>query len=172
MTRPGSWAPEGPDSADKDRPRHGVVVPLASQKRPGQAVRLSSARFQLDGALALKSTTAPAADVPGRGSGESVARTAVIVARALLEVLTGRRPASQLARWTSYPLQEDLERRAPRRATGSCLKLHRVRVREQAPGIVEVCALAEDPARQRIRVIALRLERRADSWIVTRLQAG
>jgi hypothetical protein len=106
------------------------------------------------------------------GPSDDAARSAVIVARALLEVLSGWRPPSQLARWTSYALQQDLERRVPRRPAGNRLHLLRVRVSEPTEGVAEVCALAKDLTRRRVRVIALRMEQRSDGWVVTRLQAG
>ncbi len=52
------------------------------------------------------------------------------------------------------------------------MQLLRVRVTEQGEGIAEVCALAQDTARGRVRVVALRMESRYGSWVVTRLQAG
>jgi hypothetical protein len=148
------------------------------------AVSAAPAGYLAEGSLALKGlkalpgpmtpTAKPLPTDPSRGSAsqENIGRNAVIVARAMLEVLAGWRPASQLARWTSYPLQQDLERRAPRRPTGNPLQLLRIRASEQSPGIVEICALAEDTHRKRVRVIAMRLERREGDWVVTRLQAG
>ncbi len=139
---------------------------------PPVAVGAIPAGYHAERTLALKAKSSPINAVPDSTDREGVGRNAVIVARALLEVLAGWRPASQLARWTSYSLQQDLERRAPRRPTGTPLQLLRIRASEQAPGIVEVCALAEDTLRKRVRVIALRLERREGDWVVTRLQAG
>ena len=138
---------------------------------PVVAVTAAPAGYQAEGSLALKVGSPMDADTGCPGN-ENVRRNAVIVARALLEVLSGWRPASQLARWTSFALQQDLERRAPRRPTGTPLQLLRIRLNVQGPGIVEVCALAEDTLRKRVRVIALRLEQRGDGWVVTRLQAG
>ena len=138
---------------------HGVVVALR-QKRP--------LPYQAEGALAQK-LALPCIE---EQLSPDVTHTAVIVARALLEVLSGWRPASQLSRWTTYSLQQDLERRAPRRPKGARLRLRGIRVSEPAAGIAEVCALADDPIRQRIRVIALRLEDRQGHWVVTRLEAG
>ncbi len=102
----------------------------------------------VNGALALQPAL-PYLDAP-EPAGPPVARTAVIVVRALLEVLQGWRPVSQLARWTSHPLQIDLEDRVPRRPTGTRLQLRRLRISEPAAGVAEVCALADDPIRQRI----------------------
>lgn len=163
--------PPGPDSPGEDsaKPR---VIPLAgrqgSTSRPGSG----GATYQVQGALALKAVSLPIETIADPNSAEGVARTAVIVARALLEVLAGRRPATQLARWTTYTLQQDLERRAPRRPKGSALQLLRIRVHDQSPGVVEVSALAEDTTRRRVRVVALRLERREGDWLLTRLQVG
>ncbi len=139
---------------------------------PPVTVSAKPAGYHAEGTLALKAKSLPVDAAGDSTDPDGAGRNAVIVARALLEVLAGWRPASQLAGWTSYSLQQDLERRAPRRPTGSPLQLLRIRASKQAPGIMEVCALAEDTLRKRVRVIALRLERREGAWVVTRLQAG
>jgi hypothetical protein len=165
------------DSADSVDQPGGVVIALHQRRRTSAPADAAYQVGLVDGTLALKAPLpfleeaweepgAPSTPPPAAG------RTAIIVARALLEVLSGWRPASQLSRWTSYPLQQDLERRAPRRPTGARLQLRRIRVSEPASGVAEVCALADDPVQQRVRVIALRLEDRQGEWIVTRLQAG
>jgi hypothetical protein len=150
------------DLTDSGLRPSGVVVALDSRRRPDPAA------YQVDGALALKAVLPCLEELPA----PDAHRTAVIVARALLEVLSGWRPAHQLARWTSYELQQDLERRAPRRPVGARLSLRGIRLTEPTTGVAEVCALADDHAEQRVRVIALRLEDRQGAWIVTRLQAG
>jgi hypothetical protein len=140
----------------------------------------SGGAWQTEGALALKTDSAPREDpwtvnpAPDVAADvlDSATRAAVMVTRALLEVLSGWRPAGQLMRWTSISLQEDLERRAPRRPTGHRQHLLRIRLTEPAPGIAEVCALTKDVTRGRIRVMALRMEMRGEQWIVTRLQTG
>jgi hypothetical protein len=152
---------------------------MSSRAQAGEAPRQGrrpSAGYHTDGALALRLDGAPrltalAGDGPNRAP-SPVHRSAVVVARALLEVLGGWRPPGQLARWTSYPLQVDLERRAPRRPTGARMQLVRVRVMASGPDSAEICALAHDPSRKRIRVLAMRLEQQQGSWIVTRLQTG
>jgi hypothetical protein len=132
--------------------------------------------WQTEGSLALKSG-APAEGEggmvdPSADAADGASRAAVMVARALLEVLSGWRPASQLSRWTSISLQHDLERRAPRRPTGHRQHLLRVRLSEPALGVAEVCALTKDVTRGRVRVMAMRMELRGQQWVVTRLQAG
>lgn len=167
MSPPVGLTPVGSDSSDEESALQASVVPLAGRRRQSMG-----SVYQVEGSLALKSATLPIEETRDQPTVDGVARTAVIVARALLEVLAGWRPATQLARWTSYSLQQDLERRAPRRPTGSALQLLRIRVNEQSPGIAEVCALAEDTKRRRVRVIALRLEHQEGDWLVTRLQVG
>ena len=132
--------------------------------------------WQTDGALALSSASAPGAaprrGVHAGGASQDAAQAAVMVARALLEVLSGWRPPSHLSRWTSAHLQYDLERRAPRRPNGQRQQLLRVRLSEPSHGVAEACALTKDLVRGRIRVMAMRMELRGDRWIVTRLSAG
>ncbi len=162
------------DGEPAGEPGEGVVIPLAGRRLSAAAVASAGYHaLDTDGSLALKAVapiikTLPAPAPPSTDT----TRTATIIARALLEVLSGWRPPSQLMRWTSFSLQQDLERRAPRRPSGIRLQLVKVRVNEQPGGAAEVCALARDPGKGRVRVLALRMERRADSWVVTRLQAG
>jgi hypothetical protein len=167
-----------PEPADEVPDEVGVLVPLAGQRRPDPGGS-PSAGYRAAGNLALKSAelarsprTPRTPRTPGAEPSSGAARSAVIVARALLEVLSGWRPASQLSRCTSYTLQQDLERRAPRRPTGNRQQLLRVRVSEPTADVAEVCAITHDLARKRVRVMALRMEHREGRWVVTRLQAG
>ena len=174
MSPPIALTPPGPESSDEESAAD-RVIPLTGRQRgkpTSGATGPAGSIYQVEGSLALKAVAVPIGAISDPSSKEGIARTAVIVARALLEVLAGWRPATQLARWTSYTLQQDLERRAPRRPTGSALQLLRIRVHEQSPGIAEVCALAEDTTRRRVRVVALRLECQEGAWLVTRLQVG
>jgi hypothetical protein len=146
------------------------AIPLRGATRAPESVA-----WHTDGALALRAAPRPerpplvdAAD----GVPQGAARAAAVVARGLLEVLSGVRPPSQLARWTSAQLLYDLEQRAPRRPTGQRQVLLRVRLSQPAAGVTEVCALTRDLVRDRVRVMALRLELRGEHWIVTRLSAG
>jgi hypothetical protein len=147
------------------------VVPIHQRARATKNVA-----WHTDGSLALRTAPSPTSYgglVGDRGGApESAARAAVMIARGLLEVLSGWRPPSQLARWTSAQLQYDLERRAPRRPTGQRQQLMRVRLRTETPGVTEACALTRDLTRDRVRVMALRLELRGEHWIITRLSAG
>lgn len=141
-----------------------------------KATDAASGAWQTDGALALRvdlpAPAGPALVTTGVAAPSGVARAAEVLARGLLEVLSGMRPPSQLCRWTSSALLYDLERRAPRRPTGQRQQLLRIRVAEQAPGVAEACALTKDLVRGRVRVMAMRMELRGEQWIVTRLSAG
>jgi hypothetical protein len=166
--------PEG----EPDPEHAAIVIPIGPRRaqgprpdRPG-----GSRAWQTDGALALR--IGPPLSGESRllshadGVPEGAARAAVVVSRALLEVLSGWRPPGQLCRWTSAQLQYDLERRAPRRPTGQRQQLLRVRLTQPSPGVAEACALTKDLVRGRVRVMAMRMELRGEQWIVTRLATG
>lgn len=145
---------------------------VALRGRTGDAPRPVVSSRAVDGALARKPVPRGLEIPERRQPAADVERSAWMVARALLEVVSGWRPVGQLSRHTSYSLQQDLERRAPRRPTGQRLKLLKVRLSHPADGVAEVCALAHDPNRGRVRVFALRMEDRRGEWVVTRLQTG
>jgi hypothetical protein len=97
------------------------------------------------------------------------------LAQAVVEVVGGQRPASQLVRWTCPEVHRDLERRARlvARAAGPGQRLVRPQVRS-----VHVCRPAAETAEvsihvrhgARSRAVAMRLERRGDRWQCTALQ--
>lgn len=176
MTIAAAPAPDQPEGeADPER---AAVIPFVSRqaKVPRAEGPGASGAWHTDGALALRTGFPPAGEPrlvsKMDGVPEGAARAAVLVARALLEVLSGWRPPGQLCRWTSAQLQYDLERRAPRRPTGQRQQLLRVRLAQPSPGVAEACALTRDLVRGRVRVMAMRMELRGEQWIVTRLTAG
>jgi hypothetical protein len=95
---------------------------------------------------------------------------ATVVTRAILEVLSGSRPAAHLAGWTSSPVQADIERIASRVNVRMRFTLRSVRVTEPRAGAAEVTAVIgrED----RVAALALRLESTDGRWKVTRLVVG
>ena len=185
MSTPAAEASPEPDEPEPGHPA--AVIPMRARRAQSGPISASASppqrgAWQTDGALALR-TPPPSPHRPAAAAGarlvdaaadvpDAAARAAVLVARGLLEVLSGWRSPGQLARWTSASLQYDLERRAPRRPTGQRQQLLRVRIAQQAPGVSEACALTRDLVRDRVRVMALRLELRGEQWIVTRLSAG
>jgi hypothetical protein len=170
-------AADQPDG-EPDPEHAAIVIPIGPRR--AQAPRADppggSGAWQTDGALALRIGPLPAGESrlvsQADGVPQGAARAAVVVSRALLEVLSGWRPPGQLCRWTSAQLQYDLERRAPRRPTGQRQQLLRVRLTQPSPGVAEACALTRDLVRGRVRVMAMRMELRGEQWIVTRLVAG
>jgi hypothetical protein len=99
------------------------------------------------------------------------------LAQAVVEVVGGQRPVSQLVRWTAADVHRDLERRAVlvRRAAGSSPRSVRPQVRS-----VHVCRPTTEVAEvsvhvrhgQRSRAVAMRLEQRSDRWVCTVLEFG
>ncbi len=95
---------------------------------------------------------------------------AAVVTRAILEVLSGSRPAAHLAGWTTPSVQADIERVTSRVNVRRRYTLRSVRVAEPQTGTAEVTAVIgrED----RVAALALRLESTDGRWRVTRLVVG
>ena len=99
---------------------------------------------------------------------------------ALLEVMTGIRPAAQVLRWTSPEVYAVVARRsalvARRVAEGNAprtrprLRVIRVRVCEPADGVAEATVVVGDSAR--VRAVAVRLVGQDGKWRVSALQVG
>ncbi len=118
------------------------------------------------------------------------------LAQAVVEVVAGRRPASQLVRWTTPAVQRDLERRAravarvaglpspASRATGQVLgrpratasraplhpQVRSVHVSRPGHDVAEVSVHVRFA--QRSRALAMRLEHRQERWLCTVLELG
>ncbi|MBA3619880.1 MAG: hypothetical protein H0W56_09885 [Acidothermales bacterium] len=103
------------------------------------------------------------------------------LAQAMLEVLAGERPPTQLLRWTSEPVYADIDSRArrlvrPCPGTAQALAVRdravvrSVHVSEPADGVAEVCALVQRGARA--TALALRLEGVDGRWLCTALVLG
>ena len=102
------------------------------------------------------------------------------IAQAVLEVMTGIRPAPQVLRWTTPEVYAVLARRgalvARRNATGRGLRprhrvvVRRVRVCEPTDGVAEAAVVVQDGPRA--RAVALRLVGQDGKWRVSALQVG
>ena len=97
--------------------------------------------------------------------------------QAALEVSAGRRPVSQLVRWTSEEVFAMLSRRAAlaqrlERPGGPATSaiVRSIRLCRPTDGVVEACAVTVD--RGRVRAVALRLEELAGRWRVSALEIG
>lgn len=93
-----------------------------------------------------------------------------LLLRALLEVLAGRRPASQIALRTSPEIAADLLSRPRRHSAAPPQQVVRLRVRRVRDDAVEACAVIRRGAR--CGALAMRLEYGSRGWLVTRLQVG
>ncbi len=99
-------------------------------------------------------------------------------AQATVEVLGGDRPVSQLLRWTTARVYQDLDRRArilrraaaPERRRTVRPQVHSVHVFRPTPGSAEVSVHVRHGHRS--RAIAARLERRGGRWRCVDLQLG
>jgi hypothetical protein len=97
-------------------------------------------------------------------------------AQAVVEVVGGQRPVSQLVRWTSPMVHRDLERRAllVRRVStaGRSIRpqVRSVHICRPTPDSAEVSVHVRHAARS--RALAMRLERRGDRWLCTVLEFG
>ena len=96
------------------------------------------------------------------------------MAQALVEVMSGARPAPQVIRWTTPEVYSVVARRnavsgrhpiVARRAL-----VRRVRICEPADGVVEACAVVMDNGR--VRALAMRLTGVDRRWVVSELQVG
>ena len=96
------------------------------------------------------------------------------MAQALVEVMSGARPAPQVIRWTSPEVYAILLRRnavsSRREVVARRAIVRRVRICEPVDGVVEACAVVVDNGR--VRAIAMRLTGVDRRWVVSELQVG
>ncbi len=102
------------------------------------------------------------------------------ITHALLEVMTGLRPAPQVVRWTTPEVYAVIARRsalaARRSAAGRVprkrerLRVLRVRVCEPADGVAEAAIVVHHG--DRVRAVAIRLEGQDGKWRISALQIG
>jgi hypothetical protein len=98
------------------------------------------------------------------------------LAQAVVEVLAGARPASQLSRFATLEVLDQLERSAgrlggrPGSAPATRPTVASVRVSEPRDGIAEGCAVVDTGPRR--RALALRLEGVDGRWQCTALEMG
>lgn len=93
-----------------------------------------------------------------------------ILLRGLLEVLSGWRPAAQVALRVSPEIAAELLDRPRRRSATPPPAVLRTRVLRVADDVVETCAVLRRG--QRCGALAMRLEFGSRGWLVTRLQVG
>lgn len=98
------------------------------------------------------------------------------IVQAIVEVIAGVRPASQLVRWTTAEIYDDISRRVVPAPAGAPDRLptrgvvSSVHVTEPADGVAEACALVRRGARS--TAVAIRLEGMDGRWQCTALELG
>ena len=96
------------------------------------------------------------------------------MAQALIEVMSGARPAPQVIRWTTPEVYSAVARRnaaAGRRSIAARRAIVRqVMICEPAAGVIEACAVVVDNGR--VRALAMRLRGIDRRWVVSELQVG
>lgn len=185
----GSPAPRGPAVRRPPAPVSGwaSVTRLSPPSVPAAGDPVPLAVVQ--GTLALDLEGYPASPVtpdlhlvddPARSRTErEVHLWATRFAQATVEVLGGDRPVSQLVRWTTARVYQDLERRVRILARAAPATHRRRSIRPQVQS-VHVCLPAERCAEvsvhvrygPRSRAVAARIENRAGRWVCTALQLG
>jgi hypothetical protein len=165
-----------------------TVTPLGGRP-PAVAPRPTAPTAPVEGSLALDAPAYPPAKpgqdgpalhlVDDQEQGEEVRRWATRFAQAVVEVLGGDRPLSQLLRWTSQRVYLEIDRRlsilnrttdAGRRMRTVRPQVRSVHVCHPTPGSAEVSVHVRHG--QRSRAIAARLERRGGRWQCTALELG
>ncbi|WP_299034466.1 Rv3235 family protein [uncultured Pseudokineococcus sp.] len=186
-----------PDATGAPRVRLAPVpstepAPLAGVGRPGladasqpagqQVLVLTSGRSARPGACDVDPVVAARPSADEELSDPTA--TCAALAGAVVEVLSGHRPAAQLVRWTTLEVHEGLVRRAalaarlrrPRAGTrgpartGRPAVVRRVRVCRPAEGVVEASAVVVDG--ERVRAVAMRLEGWDRRWRATAVEVG
>jgi hypothetical protein len=96
------------------------------------------------------------------------------MAQALIEVMSGVRPAPQVIRWTTPEVYAAIARRnvasGRRTMVTRPAVVRRVRICEPVDGVIEACAVVVDNGR--VRALAMRLTDVDRRWVVSALQVG
>jgi hypothetical protein len=173
-------AREPADAAAPARPHLRVVVRPAPRREPPFDDELGDAPLvrAWDRRLPFPTPSSPGA-APAPRRRDALPQPGAWGRRLLVgltECAAGRRPLQQLAPLLSFAVGRGLAaefERAARHGTRHWLRtatVRTVRATEPADGIAELCATVDTG--QRVRAIALRVERQQGRWRCTRLQLG
>lgn len=159
---------------------HAAVVPLRTESRGSAAPAAVQGALALDLRAAHGMPETPELQVvPTARDDRDVDGWSGRLVQAVVEVLGGDRPLSQLLRWTSQAVYHDLDRRVkvlrnrsaptarPRAVRPQVRSVH---VFQPTPDSAEVSAHVRYG--QRSRAIAARLEWRRGHWLCTAMQFG
>jgi hypothetical protein len=162
------------------------ISPPTIDPRAGALTVLQSGRPFVQGTLAISFARHPRAALdprhpgyfePQRTLSEDLPEPKAWVthmAQALIEVMSGARPAAQVIRWTTPEVYSAIARRhsAAGRRTMVVRRaiVRRVIICEPVDGVVEGCAVVVDNGR--VRAMAMRLTGVDGRWVVSQLQVG
>ncbi|MGJ3509480.1 Rv3235 family protein [Enemella sp. A6] len=118
----------------------------------------------------LPDSTSRPSDPPRPARADPAWQLARGVSHAVVEVLAGRRPATQLERWATQPVVATLHVIARRRRRRP-VRVATVRVQQPSPGVIEVGVRVEHD-RDRSGAIALQLVRRDQRWLCCAVEMG
>jgi hypothetical protein len=135
-----------------------VSAPATAPGRPQPA--------DADAARRLPMEPLPPGDPPPAAPAGAAAS---MLARAVVEIISGRRPVAQLRPHCTAEVFEALQRR-PVVPSAALPRVLHVRVGEPADGVAEACAVFRRA--DRARAIAFRMETTDGRWRVTELQIG
>lgn len=117
---------------------------------------------------------------PEASRADTLAASASLFARVIIEVLDGRRSVHQVSRWTTpecfsalanrVAVTQSLSGADPARGPVGDVVVRRVRTYRVSRLAVEVTAVVETPAR--VHALAMRLEARGPRWLITALEVG
>lgn len=165
-------------SARRPRSTGGDVVPLPAPRVPVADVQGTLALDLLPRQDPPGAATAPV--VPIGSARREIASWAGRFAQAAVEIVGGDRPSSQLLRWTSAEVYEDLARRAQLVARAGQHRPGIARVQPVRPKVVGVHTFLIEPGvveaalrvryGQRSRALAARFEWNDERWICTALE--
>ena len=166
--------PDGPGVRLVAAPPKALVPPATgpAQPVPPTVVARISVLRAVEASSVVDEEEAPGAVPPA-----DPAAVGCSIALAALEVLAGRRPVAQLARWLAPGVYEALQvrsgltarvLRAPRGARRPVVR--RFRATCVLPTAHEVSVVTDDGGR--VRAVALRLEAHRGSWRATALEIG
>jgi hypothetical protein len=180
-TAPAGAPEQTADAAGSARPQLRVVVRPAPRREPPFDDELGDAPLvsAWDRRLPFPSPSTPCAAAPAPRRRDALPQPGAWGRRLLVgltECAAGRRPLQQLAPLLSFAVGRGLAaefERAARHGARHWLRtatVRTVRATEPADGIAELCATVDTG--QRVRAIALRIERQQGRWRCTRLQLG
>lgn len=179
--RPGASGPDGTAAASRPRARMLPAPAAASPVEAAGPAQTAPPTVQRRVAVLRVTDREPVLDcadeAPAPAPSGDVTGLACLIAQATVEVLGGRRPAAQLARWVTPGVYDAVHQRAAltvrvlgTRATTRPPVVRRVRLCAVDQHVHEASVVVDDGTR--VRAVALRLEAHRGAWRATVVEVG